>query len=98
MALISGAVVFQTVVTVVADSGNGAAIAAKFNGIVIGGVSPVAAVATNASGTVTITWAQSTAIASDELALNVVTNMLATDLTLTAPITITAGTRTVLAA
>ena len=90
MTAITGTVAYRTVVTVVAASGDGAAIAAKFNGVVIAAVSPVAATAANSSGTVTITWADATISAADGIAQMVVTNMLAADTTLTSPITVTA--------
>jgi len=93
MTAITGTIVYNTVVTVVAASGDGAAIAAKFNGVVIPGVSGTAAVAANSSGTVTITWAGTTVRVGDELARTVVTTMLAADTSLTSPITISSATQ-----
>lgn len=98
MAVISGTIVYQTVVVITGASGDGAAVAAKFNGIVIPGVSDTAATAANSSGVVTITWPATAVRVADELALTAVTNIMARDTSLTAPITIEAGTRTVLAA
>lgn len=98
MALISGTVAYQTTVVITGASGDGAAVAAKFSGIVIPGVSPTAATATDASGVVTITWPAATIRVADMQALTAVTNIMAADTALTAPITIVAKTQAVLAA
>lgn len=89
MTAIAGTVAYWTVVTVTAASGDGAAIAAKFSGVDIPGVSTTtAAVATNASGVVTITWPQTVVRCSNEQAQTIIANILAADTTLTSPITV----------
>lgn len=93
MTAITGTVAYNCVVTVVAASGDGAAIAAKFNGIVVPAVSGVAPTATNNSGTVTITWADASIQVADGIARSVVTNMLSADTTLTSPITVSVSTQ-----
>lgn len=96
MTAISGTTAYRTVVTVVAaSSGNGDTIAAKFNGIVIPGVSSTAAVATNASGTVTIYWPQtgSSPREADRMVLDTVMNIIAADTSLTSPIDISVATQ-----
>lgn len=98
MTAISGTVTWQTIVTIVGDSGDGAAVAAYFNGIVIPGISDTAATATNASGTVTVTWPNSSVRVANGLAQTVIANFMATHTTLTAPITINVATTAVLAA
>jgi nickel-dependent lactate racemase len=80
------------VVTVVGASGDGAAVAAKFSGIVIPGISNTAAVATNSSGTVTITWPNTGVRVGDDLAKLIVANILNADTTLTSPITVNVAT------
>ncbi len=93
MTAITGTVSAQTVVTVVAASGDGATIAAMFNGITFTSISTSAATATNNSGTVTITWPSANMLCADGEARQFVTNMLAADTALTSPITITSTTQ-----
>lgn len=97
MTAITGVVSANTVVTVVADSGNGAAIAAQFSGIVFPSISNTAATATNASGTVTITWPSSGMLVADAQARQFVTNLVGAVTTYTSPITVTSGTQGYLA-
>jgi hypothetical protein len=99
MSAISGTATWRTVVTVVAaSSGDGDTIAAKFNGLPILSVSDTNATATNASGTVTIYWPQTTIRAADRLVQSIVTDVIRADTSLTAPISITVATTAVLAA
>jgi hypothetical protein len=96
MSLISGTQTYYTSITVVAaSSGDGDTIAAKFNGIVFPGISPTAAVATNASGTVTILFASTAVRAGNQVVQGLVANVIAADLTLTSPITVSAATNSV---
>jgi phage/plasmid primase-like uncharacterized protein len=92
MATISGTVGANTVITVVGASGDGANVAAKFNGVTFKSISNTAATATNSSGTVTITWPSSSMLCSDAAARQFVTNTLAADTSLTSPITVSAAT------
>lgn len=93
MTTISGTVVYNTTVVVTAASGDGATIAAMFNGILIPAVSATqTAVATNASGVVTISWPQSKVRAGNSLVLNTVANILGADTALTSPISISVAT------
>lgn len=98
MSAISGTVTWQTIVTIVGDSGDGAAVAAYFSGIVIPAVSNTAATATNSSGTVTVTWPNTAVRVADRLAQTAIVNLLATHTSLTAPITVNVATTAVLAA
>lgn len=98
MAVISGTATYVTTVLITGASGDGAAVAAKFNGIIIPGVSPAAATAANASGVVTVTWPATTIRVANQLALTAVLNILAADTSLTAPITVSVMTTGVLAA
>ncbi len=98
MATISGTITHKTVVTIIAGAGNGAAVAAKFNGIVIPGVSAVAATATAATDTVTVIWADTGVRVGDNIARDIVVSMLAADTTLNAPIMVTATSEGYLAA
>lgn len=98
MALISGVKTYTTTVVIVGASGDGTAVAAKFNGIVIAGVSDTAATAVDASGTVTVTWPATAVRVADAQALTAVANILAADTALTAPISVTASTKVVLPA
>ena len=94
MALISGTKTYQTAVTVVAaSSGDGDTIVLKFNGLVIAPVSATAAVAANASGTVTIYWPATGILMGNALVLDKVVNIIAADTTLTSPITATVASR-----
>jgi lysophospholipid acyltransferase (LPLAT)-like uncharacterized protein len=94
MALISGTVTYQAVVTVVcASSGDGDLVAAMFSGMTIGAVSGSAATASNASGTVTITWADSAIRVGDGIVLTTVANLIAANTALTSPVSITNTTR-----
>jgi hypothetical protein len=98
MSTISGTVTWQTIVTIVGDSGDGAAVAAYFNGIVVPAVSNTAATATNSSGTVTVTWPNTTVLAADRLVQTTIVNFLKSHTSLTAPITVSVATVAVLAA
>lgn|SRR5678815_5719671 len=96
MALISGTqTYYTTVIVTAASSGDGDTIAAKFNGIVIPGISPTAAVATNASGTVTILFTATAVRAGNQVVQGLVANIIAADLTLTSPITVSGATNSV---
>lgn len=97
MATITGAVAGKTVVTVVAASGDGANIAATFNGISFPSIASAVATATNNSGTVTITWPSANMLVDDDLARDFVTRKLAANTALTSPITVTATTQGYLA-
>lgn len=93
MTAIAGTVVNRTTVTVVAaSSGDGDIIAAMFSAVVIAGVSNTAAVATNASGTVTIYWPQSTTRAGNSIVLNTVSTIIAANTALVSPVTATVAT------
>jgi hypothetical protein len=92
MSTISGTATWQTVVTAVCDSGDGAAVAAYFNGVVIPGVSGTAATATNSSGTVTISWPNSAVRAADRLVQTIVGDLIRAHTSLTAPIPISVAT------
>lgn len=93
MTAIAGTVVYRTTVTVVAaSSGDGDLIAALFSGVVIAGISNTAATATNASGTVTIWWPQTTTRAGNSLVLNIVSLIIAADTVLVSPVTATVAT------
>lgn len=93
MTAIAGTVVNRTTVTVVAaSSGDGDIIAAMFSAVVIAGVSNTAAVATNASGTVTIYWPQSTTRAGNSIVLNIVSTIIAANTALVSPVTATVAT------
>lgn len=95
MTAITGTPTLNTVVTVVAaSSGNGDTIAAMFNGIKIGGVSNTAAVATNASGTVTIYWPESGVRTGNSLTRSIVAGIIGANTSLTSPITITVASST----
>jgi hypothetical protein len=96
MTAILNAVNYRTTVTVVAaSSGDGDTIALKFNGVIIPAVSNTAAVATNASGTVTIYWQpQSGVRGGNGLVLNTVSAMIAADTSLTSPISVSVATTT----
>jgi hypothetical protein len=97
LSTITGTVSANTVITVVAASGDGATIAAVFSGIVFPSISNTAATATNSSGTVTITWPSSGMLCGDVIARQFVTNLLAANTALTSPITITSATQGYLA-
>jgi hypothetical protein len=97
MAVISGTVARKMVITIVGASGDGAVIAAKFNNVVVPGISPAAATATNATTTTTVIWADTGIRVGNAIANDIVTRMLAADLTLTAPITVTATSQGYLA-
>lgn len=97
MTAITGTISANTVVTVVAASGDGATIAATFNGIVFPSISNTAATATNSSGTVTITWPSSSMLCADGIAGQFVTNVLGANTSLTSPITVSAATQGYLA-
>lgn len=92
MTAIAGTVAYWTVVTIVGASGDGTAVAAKFNGIVFPGISNTAATATNSSGTVTVTWPNTGVRVGDELAQDLVARVLAADTTLTSPVTVNVST------
>jgi hypothetical protein len=94
MTAISGTVTFRTTVTIVAaSSGDGDTIAAMFNGVIIPQVNTAtAATATNASGTVTLYWPQTTTRGGNQWVHNVVATMIAAVTTLTSPITTTVAT------
>lgn len=94
MTAISGTVTYKTVVTVVAaSSGDGDTIAAMFSGIVVAAISNTAATASNSSGTVTITWPDSSIRVGNGIVLTTVTNMIGANTSLTSPITVTATTQ-----
>lgn len=93
MTAITGTISANTVVTVVAASGDGAAIAAQFSGLVFPNISTSAATATNSSGTVTITWPSTSMLCADAIARQFVTNMVGAVTTYTSPITITVATQ-----
>ena len=94
----SGTVTHKTVVTITGNSSDGAAVAAMFNGIVIPGVSATAPTAANASGVVTVIWADTGVRVGDNIARDIVVAMLAADTALTAPVTVTATSEGYLAA
>jgi len=95
MTAISGTATLNTVVTVVAaSSGNGDTIAAMFNGVVIRPISNTAAVATNASGTVTISWLESGVLTGNSLTRSVVAKIIGANTSLTSPITISVASAT----
>jgi hypothetical protein len=99
MSTISGTATWETIATVVAaSSGDGDTIAAYFSGVVIPGISNTAATATNATGTVTISWPNSGVRVADNLAKTIVTNLIASHTALTAPISINVATTPILAA
>lgn len=90
MSTISGTFSYRTNITITAaSSGDGDTVAAMFNGIVIPGVSNTAAVATNASGVVTLYWPATAVREGDPVALNTVFAMIAANTALTSPISAT---------
>lgn len=90
MTAIANTGVNTTRVIIVGDSGDGATVAALFNGIIHEAVSHTAAVAANSSGTVTVTWAESGVKMGIESVLDYVRSKVAAVTTLTSPITISA--------
>jgi hypothetical protein len=93
MATITGAIAYNSVVTVTAaSSGDATAIAAIFNGVIFPSISNTAAVAAAVSTAVTITWPGATTLTGEANLRQDVTTILSTVLTLTSPVSITAAT------
>ena len=94
MTAIAGTVVYNTVVTVTAaSSGDATTIAGLFNGVLIAAVSATTtATAAHNSTTATVSWPQTAVRAGNSTVLDVISNMIAADTSLTSPISITVAT------
>lgn len=88
MTALAGTISYTTtVVLTAASSGDGATIAAAFNGQIIAPVSvSTTATAVNNSGTVTITWPSLNVRAGDSSVLTAVLNIIAGMTSLTSPV------------
>lgn len=89
MALIAGTIQYLATVTLTAASGGDATtIAAMFNGNVIAGINLSGPATAAANGSVvTITWPAAAVRVGPDIILNAVAAIIATNLTLTTPIT-----------